>query len=393
MFAGGGALKSGKHPEKALSAAFVRTVCKPGKYTDGNGLFLKVDQTGARRWIQRIVIRGKRTEMGLGSANLVSLAEARELALQNRKLARQGGDPLKAKREAEAVMTFEEAARAVYEIHRPGWRNAKHAAQFIATLETYAFPRLGVKKVTEVGSADVLSVLQPIWLSKPETARRVRQLIGAVMKWAVAKGWRQDNPAEAISSALPKQTERPQHRKSLPYSEVPEFLRKLDNSAASVSAKLALRLIILTATRSGEVRMVRWPEVDLETATWIIPAARMKAKREFRIPLSQAALDLLSAAEKLADKSGFIFPGTKAGKPLSVATLSKLTKELGFDVHVHGLRTSFKTWAQECTNVPREVSEAALAHTVRNKAEAAYARSDLFDKRRELMERWSQSIV
>ena len=146
MIAGGGALKSGKHPEKALSAAFVRTVCKPGKYTDGNGLFLKVDQTGARRWIQRIVIRRKRTEMGLGSANLVSLAEARELALQNRKLARQGGDPLKAKREAEAVMTFEEAARAVYEIHRPGWRNAKHAAQFIATLETYAFPRLGVEK-------------------------------------------------------------------------------------------------------------------------------------------------------------------------------------------------------------------------------------------------------
>jgi len=191
-------VKKGRHPEKALSAVQVRKITKPGKYFDGQGLYLKVDTSGARRWIQRIVIRGKRTEIGLGSASLVSLAEAREIALENRKQARSGGDPLRSRREEQAVLTFEEAARKVYELHRPSWRNAKHAAQFISSMENYAFPRIGAHKVAEVTTADVLAVLTPIWLEKPETARRVRQRIGTVMKWAVAQGWRQDNPADAI---------------------------------------------------------------------------------------------------------------------------------------------------------------------------------------------------
>ena len=213
--------KSGsKHPEKALSAAFVRQARKPGRYGDGQGLYLVVDPTGAKRWVQRLTIRGKRCDMGLGSAALVTLAEAREKALANRKAARAGGDPLRAKREAEAVLTFEEAARRVYELHRPTWRNAKHGAQFISTLETYAFPRLGRLSVTDVSTADVLSVLSPIWTAKPETARRVRQRIGAVMKWAVAQGWRQDNPAESIAQALPKAKKAPAHRKALPYADV-----------------------------------------------------------------------------------------------------------------------------------------------------------------------------
>jgi len=385
-------LKSGRHPDKALSAAFVGTVIKPGKYTDGNGLFLKVEGTGARRWVQRIVVRGKRTEIGLGPTSLVSLAEARETAVQNRKLARQGGDPLKAKREAEAVMTFEEAARAVYEIHRPGWRNVKHAAQFISTLETYTFPRMGSHKITDITTADVLAVLQPIWIAKPETARRVRQRIGTVMKWAVAKGWRQDNPAEAISQALPKQTEVQQHRKSLPYAEVAGFLETVRASGAGDITKLALELVILTAGRSGEVRLADWSEFDFERGVWTVPATRMKAKREHRVPLSPRAMEILEAAKALGDGTGLAFPGTKAGKALSDATLSKLTKELGFDVDVHGFRTSFKMWAQERTNAPREVSEAALAHTVKNKAEAAYARSDLFEKRSKLMQGWAQFL-
>ena len=182
--------KQGRHPDKALSAAFVRSVQEPGKYFDGQGLFLKVDPSGARRWVQRIIIRGKRTELGLGSPPLVSLVEAREAALVNRKLARAGGDPLREKREAEAVLTFEEAAKKVHEIHLPSWRNKKHGQQFINTLATYAFPRMGKLKVADVTTADVLAVLTPIWLEKPETARRVRQRIGSVMKWAVAQGWR-----------------------------------------------------------------------------------------------------------------------------------------------------------------------------------------------------------
>jgi len=382
----------GSHAEKALSAAFVRTVTAPGKYTDGHGLFLKIDKSGAKRWVQRIVIRGKRTEIGMGSVSLVSLAEARELALENRKLARAGGDPLQAKREAKELLTFEEAARKVHKIHEPTWRNKKHAAQFIATLETYTFPRMGKLKVSEVTTADVLAVLQPIWLEKPETARRVRQRIGTVMKWAVANGWRQDNPAEAISQALPKHVDTQQHRKSLPYDKVPEFLEALKASDASTTTKLALEMVILTASRSSEVRKADWSEFDLVQGIWTRPALHMKAKKEHKVPLSTRAKEILAEARMLGTAEGLVFPGAKYGKPLSDMTMLKLTKALGYDVDVHGFRTSFKTWAQERTNTSNEVSEAALAHVVKNKAEAAYARSDFFEKRRALMERWAETM-
>ena len=224
--------KSGRHPEKALTAAQVKTASRPGKYRDGNGLFLRVEKSGSKRWVQRINIRGKPTELGLGSASLVPLAEAREIALENRKIARGGGDPLRSRSEASATFSFEEASREVHKIHRPSWRNKKHAAQFISTLEKYAFPRLGRISVADVTTADVLGVLQPIWLKKPETARRVRQRIGTVMRWAIANGWRQYNPAEAIAQALPKQDKTQQHRKALPYSEVAEFLDAVNASNA-----------------------------------------------------------------------------------------------------------------------------------------------------------------
>ena len=284
--------KSGKHPDKALTAAFVRTVKEAGKYNDGQGLFLKVDPSGAKRWVQRIVIRGKRTEMGIGSASLTTLAEAREIATVNRKLARQGGDPLQAKREAQAVLTFAEASREVHRLHTPTWRNAKHAAQFISTLETYAFPRLGNLRVTEINTADVLAVLQPIWLEKPETAKRVRQRIGTVLKWAIAKGWRQDNPTADISQALPKQTQKVQHRKSMHYNEVAACLDVVKASGASDATKLALELTVLTACRSGEVRNAVWSEIDLDLAEWAIPAQRMKAGNAHRIPLSGRAVEV-----------------------------------------------------------------------------------------------------
>lgn len=385
-------IKSGKHPDKTLTAAFVRTATKAGKYNDGQGLFLKVDPSGAKRWVQRIVIRGKRTEMGLGSALLTSLAEAREIATANRKLARQGGDPLQAKREALAVLTFAEAAREVHQLHTPTWRNAKHAAQFLSTLETYAFPALGKQRITDIGTADVLAVLQPIWLEKPETAKRVRQRIGTVMKWAIAKGWRQDNPTADISQALPKQTRKVQHRKSMHYNDVAGCLEVVRASGATDAAKLALELIVLTACRSGEVRHSYWSEISLDKAEWTIPAQRMKAGNAHRIPLSGRAIEVLESAKAMGDGTGLVFPSLKTGKALSDMTLSKLVKELGFDVDVHGFRTSFKVWAQERSNASREVSEMALAHTIQNKAEAAYAQSDLFEKRRTLMERWAAYI-
>ena len=383
---------SPRQPEKALTAQRVKHATEPGKYFDGNGLYLLVKPNGSRSWVQRIVIRGKRREMGLGSASLVTLAEAREAALQNRRIARAGGDPIQARQEALAVLTFEEAARKVYEMHLPTWRNAKHASQFINTLETYAFPKIGAVKVGEVNTNDVLRVLTPIWTAKPETARRVRQRIGMVMKWAVAKGWRQDNPAEAISQALPKHERRKAHRKALPYADVPAFISTVKASKAGLVTKLAMEFLILTAARSGEVRGAVWSEIDLQAAIWTVPASRMKAKREHRVPLSPRAVEILKAVREMSDESDLVFPGAKRGRPLSDMTLSKLTKELGFDVDVHGFRTSFRMWAQEQTDAPREVAEAALAHTVRNQAEAAYARSDLFERRRLLMTKWANRV-
>ncbi|MGM0584942.1 MAG: tyrosine-type recombinase/integrase [Pseudomonadota bacterium] len=383
-----------KRREKALSAAFVRQVSEPGKYYDGHGLFLRVEANGAKRWVQRLAIRGKRREIGLGSASLVTLAKAREAALDNRRLARAGGDPLGAKRQAEAVLTFAEAARKVHEMHRPSWRNPKHAAQFITTLESYAFPHFGSVRVSDVSSADVLRALTPIWLKKPETARRVRQRIGTVMKWAVAQGWRQDNPAEAISQALPRHdATRVKHREALHYNDVGAALEKVKASGAGLSTRLAFEFLVLTATRSGEVRKATWDEMDLDKAEWLIPGERMKAKRPHRVPLSPRAVELLEQARALDDGSGLVFPGTRRGRPLSDMTLSKLLREQGIKAHVHGFRTSFKTWAQEQTNFPNEVSEAALAHVVKDKAEAAYARSDLFAKRRKLMSEWADYVA
>lgn len=382
-------------PEKALTAQFVKTVKDPGKYFDGHGLFLRVQPNGQRQWVQRITIRGKRCELGLGNPSLLSLAEARETALANRKLAVSGGDPMRAKKEAEAVLTFEDAARKVHALHLPTWRNAKHGAQFLSTLETYTFPRIGALKVGEVTTSDVLAVLTPIWTAKPETAARVRQRIGTVMKWAIAQGWRQDNPAQSIAEALPKRDKSlQQHRKALTYAEVADCLKVVQASGAGLSTKLAMEFLVLTATRSGEARGATWAEIDLGASPcWTIPASRMKAKRDHRIPLATRAVEILTQAKGLTDGEGLVFPGTKAGKPLSDMTLSKLVKELGFDADVHGFRTSFRTWAQERTNFPREVAEAALAHTIKDKAEAAYARSDMFDKRRKMMEAWGAYLA
>jgi integrase len=394
------ATKGIRRPEKALTAKQVEAALEPGKYFDGHGLFLRVQPNGQRQWVQRITVRGKRCEIGLGNPALVSLAKARENALSNRRLAQAGGDPIQAKREAKAVLTFEEAARKVHALHLPTWRNAKHAAQFLSTLEAYAFPRMGRLMVNQVNTSDVLAVLTPIWTDKPETAARVKQRIGTVMKWAIAQGWRQDNPAESIATALPKHDKSLKgQRKALTYAEVPACLATVRASGAGLSTKLALEFLVLTATRSGEVRGATWDEIDLGTpatsatsatpATWTIPASRMKAKREHRVPLSARAVAILRDAKALGDGTGLVFPGTKAGNPLSDATMAKLVKELGFDADVHGFRTSFRTWAQERTNFPREVAEAALAHTVKDKAEAAYARSDMFEKRRKMMEAWA----
>ena len=383
-----GRKKQGRHPERALSAAFVRTVTKPGRYGDGLGLSLLVTKTGARCWIQRLTIGGRQRELGLGGYPVVTLAQAREQALENKRFVRAGGDPLAEKRKAK-IPTFAEAAVQVIALHRPGWRNAKHAAQWESTLSQYAFPRLGDQFVHTITTADVLAVLAPIWHEKAETARRVRQRIGAVMKWAVAHGFRADNPAgDMLSQALGRQADVTQHMQALPHREIAAALHTVQDSHAHIITKLAFEFLILTAARSGEVRLAMWEEIDLEAKVWTVPPARMKAKREHRVPLSDRAVQVLIEAQARADESGLVFLST-TGKPLSNMTLSKLLKDLEIPAVPHGFRSSFRDWAQECTNAPRAVMEAALAHANPDKVEAAYARSDLFERRRTLMDQWA----
>jgi integrase len=382
---------TGKHLEKRLTAATVRSIDEPGFYGDGNGLYLKVDASGAKRWVQRLVIHGKRRDIGLGSAGLVTLAEAREAALQQRKQARAGEDPIALKRASTAILTFKAAAQKVHDLSAPTWRNEKHGKQWLSTLETYAFPTFGEKRITAVTSADVLAALSSIWNSHPETARRVKQRIGTVMKWAIAQGWRTDNPADTISAALPKQDRsKVKHRQALPYGEVAAAVGKVRASNASKATKLVFEFLVLTATRSGEAREAVWSEIDLDKREWMIPAERMKAKRAHRVPLSDRAMAILKEAKTLkSDKSDLVFPGMKETKALSDMTLSKLMKDLGISAVPHGFRSSFRDWAGETTAHPREVIEFALAHVIQNKAEAAYARSDLLDKRRALMRDWA----
>ena len=385
---------TGKHPEKRLSPAFVRKATKPGRYYDGHGLFLKVDPSGAKRWGQRLVIHGRQRTLGLGGCALVSLAEAREAALENRKIARAGGDPLAQRRRTTAIPTFEAATATVINLHRHGWRNEKHAAQWGATLRGYVFPRLGQRSVADITTADVMAVLMPIWNEKPETARRVRQRISTVMKWAVAQGYRSDNPAgDAIGAALPKHNRKTKrHHRALPHGEVAAAIETVRSSGAGMSVKLAFEFLILTAARSGEVRLATWDEIDTEAATWTVPASRMKAGIAHRVPLCDRALAILAEARTLDDGSGLIFPGTRTGKPLSDMTLSKLMRDLGLDAVPHGFRSSFRDWASELTHAPRDVMEAALAHTVRDKTEAAYNRSDQFERRRTLMNQWASYL-
>ncbi|WP_374593025.1 tyrosine-type recombinase/integrase [Sphingosinicella sp.] len=384
----------GAHRGRALTAATIKNLKEPGFYGDGEGLYLKVDTNGKQRWVQRIVIQGKRRDIGLGPFPRVSLAEAREAAWENRKHARQGRDPLAEKRSSQGILAFEQASRRIHERDALNWRNPKHAKQWLSTLEKYIFPFFGKKRMDLVTSADVREALDPIWQIRPETARRVRQRVNVVFEWAISNGWRQDNPVTAASRGLAKQVRTVKHMKSVSYTEVSKAIETVLSSEASQSTKLAMEFLILTATRSGETRGARWSEISTDKREWVIPAERMKAKRIHRVPLSERCIEILKEAESLrSEDSDLVFPGTVKGKPLSDMTLSKLLKELRIDSVPHGFRTSFKVWAEEQTNFPSRVSEEALAHVIKNKTEAAYARSDLFEKRQKLMTEWADYLI
>ena len=341
---------------------------------------------------QRLMIQGRRRELGLGGFPLVSLAEARAKAFAYRRIAREGGDPLTEKRRADGVPTFADAAERVWKGKNPGWRHPGHAQDWMSSLRRHILPHIGQMPVCDVSSADVLDTLRRIWHVRPETARRVRQRIGAVMEWAVAMELRTDNPCDRLGGVLGPQQDLVQHMRALPHGEVATAIRAMWGSGATPAVKLAFEFLVLTAARSGEVRGAQWAEIDLPAGVWTIPATRMKSKREHRVPLCGRAAEILEAARTLGDgRSPFVF-ASQGGKPFSITRLPRLLQNLKIPAVPHGFRSSFRDWAAEETNHPREVVEAALAHVVGNRTEAAYARSDLFERRRRLMDEWADYL-
>ena len=378
-----------------LTVSKIKAITKPGRYGDGGTLFLLVKPTGAKSWIQRLTVYGIRREIGLGSVELVSLAEARVKAFENRKVARiDGGDPLAGKRQAVAP-TFAEAAERAHKANRARWRSGAHSHNWLSSLRRYAFPSLGKMPVDRITGRDVLRILGPIWSDKTDTARRVRQRMRTVFAWALAHGYVSSNAAgNDIDGALPAISIGARHFRALPYQDVAEALETVEASGASLAAKYCLRFVVLTAARSGEARGALWSEIDLAARAareWRIPAERMKGGAEHRVPLSESAAAVLQQARMLDDGSGLVFPSpVKVGRPLSNMTMTKLLRDTGLSdrATVHGFRSSFRDWAAEKTDADHAVMELALAHRVGSAVEQAYARSDLLAKRRMLMDRW-----
>ena len=390
-----------------LTALKVEKTKAHGMYADGGGLYLRVTEEATKNWVLRYMLAGKPRWMGLGPVSLFGLQEARAKALDARRLRHEGVDPIEARKaarqqarlDAAKSVTFKECAAAYIAAHKAAWHNPKHAAQWEATLATYAEPIIGALPVQAIDTALVTRVIEPIWSTKPETASRLRGRIESVLDWAKARGFRQgENPARwrgHLDNLLPASSKvrKVEHHAALPFAKIGAFISALREQEGT--AARALEFAILTAARTGEVIGATWGEIDLNGKIWTIPASRMKAGREHRVPLSARAVEIVASMGKLAgddvSPKTHVFPGLKTGKPLSNMALLMLLRRMAQDeVTAHGFRSTFRDWCAERTSYPGEVAEMALAHTVSNKVEAAYRRSDLFDKRRRLMDDWAK---
>ena len=379
-----------------LTALTVSKMSKSGVYGDGAGLFIRVTESGSKHWIHRFSLRGKAHWMGLGPYPEITLDQARQATLDARRLRLKGFNPI-TDRDAEnarkhGAITFQECADQYIASHRTGWKNPKHADQWVNTIATYCGPVIGKLPVNEVSVGFVMRVLEPIWTTKAETAGRVRGRIESILDWAKVRGYREgDNPARwkgQLDHLLPNSSrvKRITHHAALGYTEMGGFMGKLRQQAGNGAR--ALEYAILTACRSGEVRLARWEEIDLKSRVWIIPGERMKAGKEHRVPLSDAAIALLNQMEKSGQ---LIFPGRGEGKPLSDMSLTAVLRRMERgDLTAHGFRSTFRDWTSESTAYPRDVAEMALAHSIGDKVEAAYRRGDLFTKRTRMMEDWSR---
>lgn len=386
-----------RHPIQALTALTLPK--NPGLYPDGNCLYLLVASSGARRWVQRIVIGGRRRDLGLGGYPAVSLAQARETAAANRSLARAGGDPIVARKKAREVKpTFEVLAKQAHEARKAKWKaGGKHVDQWINTLTTYAFPIVGKMPVDRITSAEVLKVLAPIWHTKKETAKRVRQRMETVFAYAKTAGHRTgENPATELEEALGKQMHVVKHHEAMPYGELPDFVRWLRSSASTEVVRLSFEFLIVTATRSDDVRSAMKCEVDFDKRTWTIPFSRVKmgnrTGKDHVVPLCDRSIAILRRAWELAPKSSMIFPSDGCADTISENTFVAVLESRGTDATAHGFRSSFKDWASEETRHEHFVVEKALAHVIPDKVEAAYRRGILLKKRTALMGDWEHFV-
>ena len=373
-----------------LSATSLSKLRKlPGRHADGGGLYLEVGATGSASWLVRMQKAGKRRDFGLGSADKLTLAKAREARDLVRGQFEAGLDPVAERRKADGIPTFRVAAATVHKAQKTAWSEGKHGDQWIRSLELYAFPRIGDVPVNKIDRHEILDVLLPIWVEKNETARRVRQRIGSILDWAFVKGFREtEAPMRALSRGLPRINAERGHFEAMPYADVPGFVARLREGDSM--GRLALEALVLTAARSGEVRGATWSELDLDGALWSIPAERMKGNRPHLIPLSPAAVAVFRRALALrTGDAALVFPGLVKGKPISDATMGKVVRVMGSTAKPHGFRSSFKDWCGEVAGFPNELSEAALAHAIGNKSEAAYRRGTLLDRRRVMMNAWA----
>lgn len=377
-----------------LTVARVRALNEPGMYCDGQGRYLRVGKGSAKSWILRTTVFGRRREIGLGSAYLVTLAEARDEARRLRKVARGGGDPL-AHRNREAI-TFEQAAERVFEANKATWKNKKHTDTWWSSIRSYAVPHLKERPLDKISTRDVLNVLEPIWTEKHETARRLKQRLATIFDWAKGAGYYpHENPVNGVTKALPVVKRQAEHMDAMNWRDLPDFIATLQ-ARESVSANTLL-FLILTATRSGEARGARWSEFDIGTRIWRIPADRMKGDKPHRVPLTDEMLAILDKQRGL--DAELVFPsshrdGDGGFKVQSDMVFKSLYKRMGVSgFTTHGFRSTFRDWCSESAGAPREIAEAALAHSIGNQVERAYARSDLFDPRIKLMQQWSNYLM
>ncbi len=380
---------------KLLTDRTIRTA-GPGTYSDGNGLTLRVGKGGRRSWVLRYTYDGRPANVGLGSYPSVGLKEARAKAADRKAEIAEGQRPTGARTIAGSVRvtprkpTFRDVAEQVIELRRPTWSNDRHAKQWTESLTNHAFPVIGDAEIGNISSGDLLRVLTPIWNDLPETATRVKQRAEVVFDYAIALGLRQDNPMSAVAKALPRRPRIKQHHPALPYSEVPAAIKKVKECTADALVRLAFEFMVLTVARAGEVRGMMWGEICWDT--WTVPAERMKMRRCHRVPLAGRALDILEEARTHTDGKGPVFPAKRSGNALSNMAFAMLLRRLEIGAVPHGFRSSFKDWTLAETSAPWAVSEAALAHNLGNSMEAAYARTDLFDRRRSLMGEWAAFV-